>query len=64
MTRLRAVPSSAEQVVERPRVCEIRRIPNEAHMLRCVQAIRDREPPLWSWSGFRVTERPKLRGVR
>lgn len=62
MPREATKPELAE-TLETTRVCEIRRIPNPEHMHRCVQAIRAREHPLWSWNGFRVTG-PKMRRVK
>jgi hypothetical protein len=48
------------------RVCGINFRRNEEHEFRCIRAIRQREHPAWSrsFSDFRVTCRPKLRGVK
>lgn len=51
---------------ERTRVCEIRRIPNVEHMMRCRVALSKRDHPAWSQHhvSFRITPAKRLRAVR
>lgn len=53
-------------LVEKPRVCEIRRIPNDEHELLCILAWKRREHPEWSQHhvSFRITQSRKLKGVK
>ena len=60
--RLRAVSNDLEAI----RVCGIVSQRHDEHELRCIRAWRQRTHPGWSQyaSGFRISERKKLRRVK